>query len=60
MLGDELEDVLAGCLDKFWAEKNIMADIVNARHQTFQPERRPFARQGELTGVLRQATALQE
>ncbi len=60
MFGNQFEDVQPRRIGKFWTQKNIMADVVNAGDQIFQDEQWLVARQRELTGVVRWIPALKE
>jgi hypothetical protein len=60
VFGHEFENVLACSLSEFGTQVDVMPEIINSRDQSFQNERGFIAGHYELTGVIRQTTALKK
>jgi hypothetical protein len=58
--GHEFEYVLARSLSEFGAQVDVVPEIINSSDQAFQNERGFIAGYNQLTGVIRQTTALKE
>jgi len=60
LFGHELQNVLARGFSEFCAQVNVVPEIIDSRDQAFQNERGFIAGHYELTGVIRQTTALKK